>query len=51
MFLFSLNEYLEVDHTPIIMTNNVFYALSTIDEYNLNKRKEATRRHACIEFS
>lgn len=33
-------KYLEIDHTPIILTDNVFDALSTIDEYNLNKRKE-----------
>jgi hypothetical protein len=33
-------KYLEIDHTPIIMTDNVFDALTTIDEYNLNKRKE-----------
>ncbi len=32
--------YLEVDHTPIIITDNVFDALTTIDEYNLNKKKE-----------
>lgn len=33
-------KYLEIDHTPIIMTNDVFDALTTIDEYNLEKRKE-----------
>jgi hypothetical protein len=33
-------KYLEVDHTPIIMTDDVFDALSTIDEFNLNKKKE-----------
>lgn len=33
-------KYLEVDHTPIIMTENVFDALTTIDEFNLNKKKE-----------
>lgn len=33
-------KYLEIDHTPIIMTDNVFDALSTIDEFNLNKKKE-----------
>lgn len=32
--------YLEVDHTPIIITDNVFDSLNTIDEYNLNKKKE-----------
>lgn len=33
-------KYLEVEHTPIILADNVFDALNTIDEYNLNKRKE-----------
>ena len=33
-------KYLEVDHTPIILTDNVYDSLSTIDEYNLNKKKE-----------
>ena len=33
-------KYLEVDHTPIIMTEDVFDALSTIDEFNLDKKKE-----------
>ena len=33
-------KYLEVDHTPIIITDNVYDALTTIDEYNLNKKKE-----------
>ena len=33
-------KYLEVDHTPIIMTDDVFDAISTIDEYNLTKKKE-----------
>ena len=33
-------KYLEVDHTPIVLTDNVFDALTTIDEYNLTKRKE-----------
>lgn len=33
-------KYLEVDNTPIIITDNVFDCLTTIDEYNLNKKKE-----------
>ena len=33
-------KYLEIDHTPIIIADNVFDALTTIDEYNLKKRKE-----------
>ena len=33
-------KYLEIDHTPIIMADNVFDALTTIDEFNLNKKKE-----------
>ena len=33
-------KYLEVDHTPIVIAENVFDALTTIDEYNLNKKKE-----------
>ena len=33
-------KYLEVDHTPIIIADNVFDALTTIDEFNLNKKKE-----------
>lgn len=33
-------KYLEVEHTPIIMADNVFDALNTIDEYNLNNKKE-----------
>ena len=33
-------KHLEIDHTPIIMTDDVFDALATIDEYNLNKKKE-----------
>ena len=33
-------KYLQIDHTPIIIAENVFDALNTIDEYNLNKKKE-----------
>ena len=33
-------KYLQVDSTPIILTDNVYDALTTIDEYNLNKKKE-----------
>lgn len=33
-------KYLEVDHTPIIMADNVFDALSLIDDYNFEKQKE-----------
>ena len=32
--------YMEVDHTPIIMADNVFDALSLIDDYNFEKQKE-----------
>jgi len=32
--------YMEVDHTPIIMADNVFDALSLIDDYNFQKNKE-----------
>jgi len=33
-------KYLEIDHTPIVIADNVFDALTTIDEYNLNQKKE-----------
>lgn len=33
-------KYLQLDHTPIIIADNVFDALTTIDEFNLNKKKE-----------
>ena len=33
-------KYLQVDHTPIILAENVFDAMTTIDEYNLDKKKE-----------
>ena len=33
-------KYLEIDTTPIILTQNVFDALNTIDEYNFQKKKE-----------
>ena len=33
-------KYLQIDSTPIILTNNVYDAIKTIDEYNLNKQKE-----------
>ena len=33
-------KYLEIDHTPIIMTEDVFDAISTIDDFNLEKKKE-----------
>lgn len=33
-------KYLEVDHTPIILAENVFDAMTTIDEFNLEKKKE-----------
>ena len=33
-------KYLQIDSTPIILTDNVYDALSTIDQYNLEKRKE-----------
>lgn len=33
-------KYLEVDHTPIVMSEDVFDAIATIDEYNLNMKKE-----------
>ena len=32
--------YMEVDHTPIIMADNVFDSLELIDNYNLEKGKE-----------
>lgn len=33
-------KYMEVDHTPIIMADNVFDSLELIDDYNLKKGKE-----------
>lgn len=33
-------KYLEIDNTPIIITESVYESLQIIDEYNLNKKKE-----------
>ena len=33
-------KYLEIDNTPIIISENVFESLAIIDEYNLNYKKE-----------
>ena len=33
-------KYLKIDSTPIIITENVYDALTTIDEYNFEKKKE-----------
>lgn len=33
-------KYLQIDHTPIILTLDVYDALKTIDEYNLKQKKE-----------